>query len=74
MSLILDELGLDALERAFGAGPVQLLFGYLEFGPAGIEMRPSAILTGGARQSSVTSLIQDEPIVPQRWPGSVVFR
>ena len=61
-TLLLDDIGLDVLERALGSGPIQLLFGTVGYNSDGITIRPITLLTGIPPHTVLTSLPFDEPV------------
>lgn len=63
-ALLLDDIGLDVLERALGFGPIRLLFGAIGYRPDGITIRPMTVLTGGPPHEALTSLPVEEPARP----------
>jgi len=63
-TLLLDDIGLDVLERALGSGPIQLLFGTIGYNSDGITIRPITVLTGIPPHTLITSLPFEEPVRP----------
>lgn len=63
-TMLLDDIGLDVLERALGSGPIRLLFGAVGFRSDGVTIRPMTVLTGTPGQPVLTSIPQEEPVRP----------
>ena len=71
--LLLDDIGLDLLERALGSGPIRLLFGEIGHRSDGITIRPMSAMTGIHPHMILTSLPIEEPahLLPQFEPRTL---
>jgi len=54
IEIVLDDIGLDVLERALAAGPIQLIVGALEIRKDSPAMVPYSLLTGAPQRPTLT--------------------